>query len=302
VRFSSVAPAPSRGNDVSLPTLLQWRQKGQPWSWRGHQIFSISEGTGEPLLLIHGFPTSSYDWALIWPALNQRFRLLALDMLGFGFSAKPWPHDYSIAEQADLFEDFLAHHGVTQYRLLAHDYGDTVAQELLARQREGAKARLLEIKLLNGGLFPETHRPLLIQRLLASPLAPLVTRLMSYRAFASSMHRIWGARKPDEAMLQALWQGLAEDRGVRVLAGLIGYIDERRRHRERWVGALIDCDLPLSVIVGQADPVSGAHMAVRCRTLLPHAEVIELPDVGHYPQLEAPSQVLSALRWDVKPS
>ena len=217
-------------------------------------------------------------------------------MIGFGFSAKPRRFDYSISAQADLCAAFLARENVTRYRLLAHDYGLTVTQELLARQGEDAAApRITAVCLLNGGLFPETHRALPLQRLLASPLGPLLARLTSYRTFASSMRRIWGRRPPEESDLRAMWQLVTLDQGLRVMPKLIGYMAERRRFRERWVGALTNTVVPLRLIDGLLDPISGAHMVARYRELVPRPDVVELPSVGHYPQLEAPDPVLSAV-------
>ena len=140
----------------------EWRRAGDHHDWRGHRIFHRVGGAGEPLLLIHGFPTTSWDWARLWAPLTARFRVLALDLIGFGFSAKPRRFAYSIVTQADLVEAFLAREGVARYRLVAHDYGVSVAQELLARHRDGrAVATPVAVCLLNGGLFPESHRPLL---------------------------------------------------------------------------------------------------------------------------------------------
>jgi pimeloyl-ACP methyl ester carboxylesterase len=293
-------------------SLDEWRAAGESFPFRGHAIFtrveplasagasSSSSAEADALLLIHGFPTSSHDWVELWPHLARRFRLFTLDMLGFGLSAKPWPHAYSIIEQADLFTDFLAAKGVTSVRLLAHDYGVTVAQELVARHNAGGPLQIREVCLLNGGILPELHRPFRIQRLLASPLGPFIARLTSYRAFAANMRNLWGTRALADADLRELWSAVARDRGTRVMPGLIGYMAERREHRDRWVGALEQFDAPLSIIIGLDDPISGAHVAAGCRDLFPQAKVIDLPGVGHYPQLEAPDEVLAAfatLAW-----
>lgn len=267
-------------------------------TFRGHSVFTIDSGppAADALLLIHGFPTASWDWEPVWRALGIRERVLAFDMLGFGLSAKPRGHAYSMFEQADLAEHVLAAHGVTSYHVLAHDYGDTVAQELLARSREpGARPRLRSVAFLNGGLFPETHRQATIQRLLRSPLGSLVGRLTTRAALASNMRRIFGpGTPPDEALLDGFWSLLERNGGRRVLHRLIRYIDERREHRARWVGALQSADVPLTLIDGAADPISGAHMADRYRELVPNADVTLLERIGHYPQVEAPDEVLAA--------
>ncbi len=272
--------------------LDDWKAAGSFWDWQGHRIFVRIDGRGEPLLLVHGFPTASWDWAGAWDELRRHYRLITLDMIGFGFSAKPVGFPYSIFAQADLYEALLAREGVTRYHLLAHDYGDTVAQELLARQA-GAKAKIATACLLNGGVFPERHRALLTQKLLATPLGPLVARLTSYPRFAHAMKGIWGSTPPTKDELVAMWQLLDENDGRAVLPALIGYIDERRRYRGRWVGALSTATIPLRFVNGLVDPISGAHMAARWRELV-NSDVVELPGVGHYPQVEAPREVAAA--------
>ena len=270
-----------------------WRAQGDVFTWRGHRIFFRVEGAGEPLLLVHGFPTASWDWAKLWPALTARYRVLALDMIGFGFSAKPARLPYTMATQADLQEALLAREGVTRYRLLAHDYGDTVAQELLARQAS-AIAKLRGVCLLNGGLFPEAHRATLLQKLLVTPLGPLLARLTSFRTFAGAMRRIWGAHPLADAELRGMWQLATASDGKHRMPELLGYMAERRQHRARWGAALGDAQVPVRLIDGLLDPVSGAHLVARYRTLVPRAEVVELADVGHYPQLEDPDAVAVA--------
>lgn len=279
------------------PDLNQWRESGHFVAFGPHRIFCVDSAPGDrersALVLIHGFPTASWDFAPIWPALATRFRLIAADMLGFGFSSKPRQHAYSIIEQADLVEAVAAIHQVDRYHVLAHDYGDTVAQELLARDNGRANRAIDSVCFLNGGLFPETHRPRLIQRLLQSPLGPLVSHLLNRRAFARSMTALFGPGHPPTAgELDAFWALVTHAEGHRLAHELIHYMAERIRHRERWVGALCSARCPLALINGSADPVSGAHMVARYRELVGKGYIAELPGVGHYPQVEAPEIVL----------
>jgi pimeloyl-ACP methyl ester carboxylesterase len=282
---------------MSLPSPDEWRTMGRTFRFRGHEVFVRIGGNGPALLLIHGFPTAGWDWCKLWPELARRFTLVAPDLLGFGFSPKPPNHDYRIAEQAELCLAALAEAGAGDAFVLAHDYGDTVAQELLARAADGqCPVRLRCVVLLNGGLFPETHRPVVVQRLLRSPLGPIVARLMSRDGVARTMRGIFGRQTaPDDAEIDAFWALLSRDHGCRAMPRLIRYIDERRAQRERWVGALQRTTVPLLLVDGTADPISGAHMVERFRALVPDAPVVELPGIGHYPQLEAPAEVLAAV-------
>jgi pimeloyl-ACP methyl ester carboxylesterase len=281
-------------------TLDKWRRAGKTFPHRGHSIFYRDEGQGEVLLLVHGFPTASWDWYRVWDALAARFRLVAPDMIGFGFSAKPRPYEYSILDQASLHEGLLARLGIDRARILAHDYGDTVTQELWARfaERRAASKGGLEIEsicFLNGGLFPESHRARFVQRLLATPLGPLLSRLSNERSFGRSFAAIFGPRtQPSRAELHDFWRLVAHEDGAGIMHLLIRYIEERRRFRERWVGALQRATVPLRFVNGPLDPVSGAHMAERYRELVPHADVVLLDGIGHYPQVEDPEGVLDA--------
>ena len=273
--------------------LCVWRTRGQNFSFRGQSIRYWTAGQGEPLLLIHGFPTASWDWHYLWAPLAQRFRVIACDMLGFGDSAKPLDHQYSLLEQADVQQALLAHLGVHEpVHLLAHDYGDSVAQELLARHHEGL-ADVASCVFLNGGLFPESSQLLLIQKLLLSPLGWLVGRTFGRDDVVRNIIQLYGpCTRPSESALDDYWSLVVSNRGTRVLHKLIGYLPERVKHRDRWVGALQQAGVPLRLINGAVDPHSGAHMVERYEQLVPEPDTVQLPGIGHYPHTEAPVQVL----------
>jgi pimeloyl-ACP methyl ester carboxylesterase len=273
--------------------LGDWRAQAQDMVFRGQRIRYWTAGEGEPLLLIHGFPTASWDWHYLWQPLARHFRVIACDMLGFGYSAKPRGHDYRLLEQADLKQALLAHLGVEgPVHVLAHDYGDSVAQELLARHHEG-RFKLASCVFLNGGLFPETHRPVLVQKLLLSPVGGLVGRLFSRRKLAASFAQVFGPdTQPSDMELDDFWKLIVEQNGPAVMHRLIHYIPERRQQRDRWVAAMQKGGVPLRVIDGAVDPISGAHMVARYRELIPDADAVLLEGIGHYPQTEAPEQVL----------
>ena len=285
-------------------TLKQWREKGKYFSYRGHNIFYRDEGQGEVLLLIHGFPTACWDWHKIWPDLVKRYRVICLDMIGFGFSDKPRDYHYSIFDQADLHQAFLAFLGINRIHVLAHDYGDTVTQELLARFQEqklsppGDHAFTINsLCLLNGGLFPETHRPLLLQKLLLSPIGKLISYLSNESSVRKKLNGILATDKQlSDVEWQDFWALIRYNRGQDISYKLIRYMQERKTHRERWVGALVNAIVPIRLINGSLDPISGAHMVMRYQELVPESavDVVALDQVGHYPQVEAPEAVVEA--------
>ncbi|MDM3885207.1 alpha/beta hydrolase [Pseudomonas sp. BCRC 81390] len=273
--------------------LCVWRTRGQSFTFRGQSIRYWIAGQGEPLLLLHGFPTASWDWHYLWGPLAQRFRVIACDMLGFGDSAKPVDHAYSLMEQADLQQALLAELQVGQpVHLLAHDYGGSVAQELLARHHE-QRASIGSCVFLNSGLFAESCRLLLIQKLLLSRVGWLVGRSFGRDDLVRNVTQVYGpCTHPSESALDDLWSLISASNGTRVLHKLVGYMPERRLHRDRWVGAMQREGVPLRLINGMVDPLCGAHMVERYRQLVPAPDTVQLQGIGHYPHTEAPVQVL----------
>lgn len=277
-----------------LPPVAQWVEGGSTTGFDGHQIFHRQDGPsgGRPMTLLHGFPTSSHDWAAVIPALTAAgYRVTTLDFLGFGASDKPHRHRYSIREQADIVERLWERLGIESTALVAHDYGVSVGQELLARDAK----RVTAMTWLNGGIYPDLHRPLTIQKLLHHPrLGPVLARLSSERTFRTAMGTIMGRPVPD-ADLHEMWQAVSADGGTRVQTALLRYIDERRTQAERWTTALETYAGPTTFVWGPQDPVSGGHVLPRIAERVPGARVVVLDGVGHYPQVEDPDAVAAAL-------
>ncbi|GGP45648.1 epoxide hydrolase [Shewanella algicola] len=279
-------------------SLDEWQQHGQFEQFNGQQIFTRTGGlpSAPALLLIHGFPSASWDWEGMWQQLTERYYVITLDMLGFGLSDKPKNSEYLISQQADIYQALLAKLGMSEYHILAHDYGDTVAQELLARQVDGnCKIHINSVCLLNGGLFPETHKPVLIQKLLLSPLGSFVAKKITKQKFAANLHHIFGpATPPTSEVVDTLWQLLTHNDGIAVMHKLITYMTQRKQHRQRWVGALVNSPVPVKLIAGALDPISGQHMIDRYGQLISNANITTMPTLGHYPQVEDATAITAA--------
>ena len=270
-----------------------WAAGGARFRWDGHDVFYRDQGEGEALLLLHGIPTASWAWHRVWPLLRHRHRLVAIDLLGFGLSDKPRELVADVAAQARMCRALLTRIGVARYRVLAGDYGASIAQELLVQRGYPAIA---SVCLLNGGFFPEAYRPSPGQRFVGTRPGRPFARLIWRGAFARSLRRMSGpGTQPDDATIGALFHLLTMNGGRRVLPAMMGYHDARRRNRDRWVGALTRARMPLRFICGTADPVAGRAMAESWRAHLPGRDVVELPGIGHWPELEAPGALADAV-------
>ena len=277
----------------------QWRQNAKHFEFEGLKIAYWTAGKGKPLLMVHGFPTASWDWVQVWDRLSRNHMLIAADMIGFGLSDKP-QSGYSIHRQTDMQLALLKHIGVDQFDAVVHDYGVSVGQEMLARQQEHSGAEGLgRMVFLNGGIFPDQHRARPIQKLGASPLGFLVSRLLKRESFAKSFSAVFGPEtKPGERELDEFWSLITEQDGNRIFHKLLHYIGDRQEHKKRWITALENADKRVGLINGAKDPVSGEHAFNRWVECVPEAHAYLLPHIGHYPQVEAPEKVASLiLEW-----
>ena len=288
-------PAPTFSRHVQF-----WHDSGYIFKYQQYDIFYQdiryleSPVKSSPVLLIlHGFPTSSYDWKNLVPNLQKRFaRIIIPDMLGLGFSDKPTGHAYSIKEQATIQEELLHSLNVTDVHILAHDYGDTVAQEILARINDPEYRQTFRVKsvcLTNGGIIPSQHRPRPIQKLFMLPmLKPIVVYLTNWFVFKTRFSTIFGSKtQPSNQDLRDFYSILVFKKGYLTLPEVLRYIPERHANEKRWVGALQETRIPLHLIYGPLDPVNTPDGFLETyKQMVPQSSITVLEDIGHYPQLE----------------
>ncbi|HEX5147189.1 MAG TPA: alpha/beta hydrolase [Conexibacter sp.] len=277
----------------------RWRAAGGFEQVAGRRLYvqrRAGEGDGPTLLLLHGFPSSSYDWRELL-ALRPRRAALAFDCLGFGLSDKPANVEYTLAWQADAAEELVRRAGSPAVFLVGHDMGTSVATELMARELEGrGRLEIAGALLFNGSILQRTASPTTGQRLLRTRLGPLFARLTTARSFRLQFRRIFSAAHPlTRAEADDQWALLSHDGGHRIGHLLINYMAERERLTERWHGAVRDWPGRLSLAWGLEDPVATTAVLDGLRALRPGVPVCELPGIGHYPQLERPDLIAAAL-------
>lgn len=276
---------------LPLMTLDAWRARGRMVTVYGHPLFLVEAGAADapPLLLLHGYPTSSHDYSGVIDMLATQYRVVAHDHLGFGQSSKPAEHSYSLVDQAELALGLWHTLGITTGHLVAHDYGTSVATELMARrERGGLPVRLATLTLCNGSVHLELARPRLIQKLLRHPITgPWVARLSSKQVFARNMRGI--VARPESLpshVLDDMWTLLTLKGGKDRLPALTRYLDERRQFWHRWIGALTRLNLPAHVLWGARDPVARPQVAEKLAGEIPGATLTWLSELGHYPMVE----------------
>jgi pimeloyl-ACP methyl ester carboxylesterase len=280
-----------------------WAALGATHVLAGWPVFvvdapALDDETADPLLVLHGFPTSSYDFHLVLAALREHRRVVMLDMLGYGLSAKP-DMAYTVALQADVVAALTDALSLREVALLTHDVGDTVGGELLARALDGDwTVEVTRRVLTNGSIYIDLAQLSAGQRML---LDLPDTRLepggpIDGRAVAAGVAATFGRRSAvDPAELDAVAAYAEEDDGHLLLPRLIRYIEERRRDERRFTGAIERHPSPLAVVWGVDDPIAVAPMVDRLLEARADAHVTRLDGVGHYPMIEDPDRFGAAV-------
>jgi len=277
------------------PALAAWRARGRMLRVFGREVFVLVDGPedAEPLLVLHGFPTSSLDFRLALPRLAERHRVVIHDHVGFGLSDKPTDYSYSLFEQAEVALEVWRSLGVERGHLLAHDYGTSVATEILARRaRRMCPIDFASVTLSNGSILLELAHLTPSQKLLRSPtLGPIFAALSSRFVFRAQLARILGSPgSVTREELDLMWDSIAYNGGRRVLPAISSYLDERVRHRARWFGALEALDVPAHVLWGRLDPIAVPAIAEAVAAAIRGSRLTWLDELGHYPMVENPAR------------
>ena len=287
-----------------------WLAAGHHENVAGHQMFvhrrdpAAANSAGEPatVLLIHGFPTSCYDWRGVVDHLAARVRAIAPDLLGFGLSDKPAAYSYSLFQQADSIEELLSRLQVRAAHVVSHDLGTSLHSELLARQAEGRLGfELQSSTFLNGSMLQWLAKITPFQELLAAnatlPRAIEICRTQFSSAYVPALQKLM--RRPeaitptDEQVMNDL---LRYQDGHLRLPALAGYMRERYVHADRWLGAIEAARSRVQIVWADGDPIAHLEMGRELARRCPRARYHELAGLGHFLLMEDPPAVAKKIQ------
>lgn len=278
-------------------TAEAWRERGRMEEFRGHRIHVFHQaGAGAPLVLLHGFPTSSFDFRELIELFPDR-EIVAFDFLGFGLSDKPRDHSYTLSWQADLVEHLVAGIGGGPAYVCAHDLGTSVGTELMAREIAGElEFQLAGMFLFNGSILIDRSQPTLGQRLLRGSLGSVAARLTNEAFFRHQFTSLFPEEHPvGDSELTDQWSLITYNDGHRLGHKLISYMDERVIYADRWNGAVSGWEGNLTVGWGMKDPVAVPAVLDGLIELRPGLQVTRFETAGHYPQLDVPGELAAAV-------
>ncbi|MBL4604784.1 MAG: alpha/beta hydrolase [Flavobacteriaceae bacterium] len=288
---------------------FNWKSKGEFRSIKNHQLFVIdshqvisSQPGGQKgeiekplpvMVILHGYPTSSYDYYKVLPELSKYYRVIIHDHLGFGFSDKPLEYSYSLLEQADMALQLWKELDLKEVTLLAHDYGTSIATEILARDNANQlDVEIKELILCNGSMHIELSQLRTIQKLLKNKwLGKYVAKLTNYPIFSKNLRNVYfDTSKVTNTELKDMWSLIEYKQGKKVIHKVSQYINERYTYWDRWIGALKETPIPTKIVWAKNDPVAVAAIAELLATEIPNNKLYWIENTGHFPMLENPEE------------
>jgi pimeloyl-ACP methyl ester carboxylesterase len=288
-------------------TANEWKSKGEFITVNDRKLFVIDTSSffstedkvpTETMVVLHGYPTSSYDYYKVLPELSKHYRVIIHDHLGFGFSDKPLDYSYSLLDQADLALQLWQLLGVKKVHLLAHDYGTSVATEIIARNNNNELTIEIEnLTLCNGSMHIELSQLRTIQKLLKNKwLGKYVAKLTTYAIFSKNLRNVYFDKtKVSNNELKDMWMQLEYNEGRKVIHKLSQYINERYTYWNRWIGALKETNLQTNIVWAKNDPVAVPAIARLIATEISNNKLFWIENTGHFPMLENPDEWLNCI-------
>lgn len=282
----------------NILTSKKWEKLGKYTKVFDRTIFMIdsknqSDSKKETLVILHGYPTSSYDYHKVLPQLAKKYRVILHDHLGFGFSEKPLDFSYSLIEQADIALQLWKQLSLKKVVLLAHDYGTSVCTEIIARHnKQQINLQIDKLILSNGSIHIEFSKLRTIQKLLKNKYTgKWVAKLTNYPIFKKNMRNVYFDKtKVTDEELKEMWLQLEYNNGRNVIHLLSNYINERYCFWHRWVGALKETSINTTIIWAENDPIAIPKIAELLHKEISDNKIFWMKNCGHFLMLEQPKE------------
>jgi pimeloyl-ACP methyl ester carboxylesterase len=284
-------------------TSNEWKSKGKFIQVNNNRLFVIDTNNGintsqKSMVILHGYPTSSFDYYKVLPELSKNYRVILHDHLGFGFSDKPKDVNYSLVTQADIALELWRQLGLKKIFLFAHDYGTSVATEIIARYNANElDIEIEQLILTNGSIHIELSQLRTIQKLLKHKfLGKYVAKLTNFLIFKKNMKNIYfDTSKVTDNELKEMWKLIELNGGRKVIHKLTQYINERYLHWNRWIGALKETQISTKIIWAKNDPIAVPAIAKLLAKEIPNNTLYWIEKTGHFLMLENPKELLELI-------
>ena len=259
-------------------------------------IGNIYAKPDETLLILHGFPESSYSFAKTLTHFESRFkRIVLFDFLGFGLSDKPKSgFNYSILAHADTAEMLWRAVSVQGGHLVCHDMATSVGTELLYRQELGVLKCFKAFKSItftNGSMAIDFTKLRIAQKILLNKTTgPYFSVLVNKVIFNHQIKSAHGNDRLSREDIDDMWSYMAHNGGKKISHLIIQYYRDRMKYEKtRWLPCLQHAKIPIHLCWGADDQVAPLDMVnYLSESICPQAKLTILDGAGHFPHIGSP--------------
>ncbi len=267
------------------------------YSHHGMDMHYVDEGSGEPVVMVHGDPTWGFLYRNFIPPLSQHYRCIVPDQMGMGKSAVPQERSlYRLEQHCANLEALLLHLDVRDITLVLHDWGGPVGLGFATRHPE----RIKRLVLMNTWAFapwPGGPFPRLLEIIRSDRGEAFVLRKNGYlepallgttyhnQKLTSNVMEAYRAPFPTPESRLAM---LCWSRDIPVQENEVSYAEMKRIES----GLSLFSGIPVLLVWGMQDPVIPAPVLNRWQQLFPHATTHEIEDASHFLQEDAPERIV----------
>jgi pimeloyl-ACP methyl ester carboxylesterase len=259
------------------------------------RLYYKEEGSGPPLLLIHGFGASTYTWRYIAPDLARDHRVIAVDLKGFGQSDKPFDERYSVLDQADLLAELIETRDLRDLTIVGHSFGGGVALRLALEADTRLKGRISKLVLLDTIAYQQ-HVPIFFQMLNMPGVAQVGVRMVP--ASMQTRVALQIAYFDDSKIEQSEVDAYAAP--LKTAAGKHAIIQSARQIIPQDISELSEryrsIETPTLILWCDHDRIVPLDVGLKLRRTLPNSSLRVIEECGHMPQEEQPASTLALIR------
>lgn len=272
----------------------RWSTYSNPDSTHDLQLAYSVTGEGNPLLLIHGFGASSYSWRHMIKPLAEKFRVITIDLKGFGDSPKPRDNFYNVYDQARLIRNFILDQELTQLTLIGHSFGGGVAL-VTSVYLNTSHPNLQKGLILIDSIAYKQDLPDFVELLATPIIGPMITYLLPDKF--QTRRLLEEVYYDKDSIPQTAIDHYAKtlDKNNAKYAILTGARQIIPDDLEQFSKRYREIDIPTLIIWSEDDELVPLSIGKRLHAELPNSNMVTLQKVGHAPHEEKPSLVLPHL-------
>jgi pimeloyl-ACP methyl ester carboxylesterase len=279
--------------------LTNWENKHQAIRINGEKLSFIDEGDSqEVILVIHGFGSSSVDYHKVIDKLEDKYRVIIPDLIGFGLSSKPKNYYYTILEHAQVLVDFLSKLNIKKIAVISHGFGTSILSEILAIVKDYPSVLTIKnIHLLNGSLTIEQCTDASSRKIVENNITTNFIKIITSFEMFKKYFKVsfFNNKCNSEEQLELFWKLQNLNGGNEIIKFIDYCIVERKQMSRKSIQTLKQFSGQINIIWGDGDHLGSLKFGKRLHEIFSGSNLKIIKNCGHFPMLEKSEEFIDAI-------